>query len=70
MTLYPTIQLQQKQIDVLLYSSNGYTVKEIAAKKGVTVKVIEGMKQSIMKKFKAKTWTQAISDAFRLRIID
>lgn len=70
MSLYPTIQLQQKQIDVLLYSSNGFTVKEIAEKKGVPVKTIEGKKQSIMKKFKAKTWTQAISDAFRLRLIE
>jgi DNA-binding NarL/FixJ family response regulator len=69
-TVFPYIELNNQQIDVLLYSSNGYTIKEIAHKKGVAVRAIEWRKQSIMKKFKARTWPQAVSDAFRLGIIE
>jgi DNA-binding NarL/FixJ family response regulator len=69
-TVYPDISLTPRQVDVMLYSSNGFTIKEIAAKKGVTVKTIQGIKQCIMKKFGARTWPQALSDAFRMYKIE
>jgi DNA-binding NarL/FixJ family response regulator len=69
-TVFPHIILKKRQVNVLLYSSNGYTNKEIAAKMNTTEKAVQGIRQTIMKKFGARIWPQAIADAFRMNYID
>ena len=69
-TVFPHIILKKRQVNVLLYSSNGFTNKEIAVKMNTTERAVEGIRYTIMKKFGARTWPQAMADAFRMNYID
>ncbi len=63
------IQLTKRELEVLKYTADGYTLQGIADLLGVSMATVVTHSRNLVKKFPANNMKHAITLAFRMKLI-
>lgn len=57
--------LTDREIETVIYASEGLTLREIAAKIGISHRTVDNYRDGILKKLKCRNMTHAVGFLFR-----